>query len=40
MGLHVNKPWNTTLAWVAYAFVCAVSVAAVPLMIITQRGSG
>jgi manganese transport protein len=39
MGQHVNKPWNTWLGWVALAIITVVALAAVPLMIITQRGS-
>jgi manganese transport protein len=39
MGEHVNNRWNTVLAWIGFAVIVAVAVAAVPLMIITQRGS-
>jgi manganese transport protein len=39
MGQYKNKPWATKLGWVGLAIVTAVAVAAVPLMIITQRGA-
>lgn len=39
MGEHKNKTWNTVLGWIGLAIVSAVSLAAVPLMIVTQRGS-
>lgn len=39
MGKFKNKTWNTALGWVAFVIICLVSVAAIPLMIITQRGS-
>jgi manganese transport protein len=39
MGQYKNKSWNTALGWAAFAIICLVSAAAVPLMIITQRGS-
>jgi manganese transport protein len=39
MGEYTNKPWNTALGWIGFAGIVAVSIAAVPLMIITQRGS-
>jgi manganese transport protein len=39
MGKYVNKPWNTWLGWLALVIITIVSLAAVPLMIITQRGA-
>jgi Mn2+/Fe2+ NRAMP family transporter len=39
MGKYKNKRWNSWLGWAALAVITAVSLAAVPLMIITQRGS-
>jgi manganese transport protein len=39
MGRYKNKPWNTALGWVGLAIITLVSLAAIPLMIITQRGS-
>jgi Mn2+/Fe2+ NRAMP family transporter len=39
MGRYKNKPWNTALGWIGLAIITLVSLAAIPLMIITQRGS-
>jgi manganese transport protein len=39
MGEFKNKKWNTALGWSGFAVIVAVSLAAIPLMIITQRGS-
>lgn len=39
MKEFTNKPWNTWLGWLGFAVIVLVSIAAVPLMIITQRGS-
>jgi manganese transport protein len=39
MGEHTNKTWNTVLGWVGLGVIVAVSLAAVPLMVVTQRGS-
>lgn len=38
MGKYKNRPWNNALAWACLAVICLISVAAVPLMILTQRG--
>jgi manganese transport protein len=38
MGKYKNKTWNTVLGWVFFAIIVVVSLAAVPLMIFTQRG--
>jgi manganese transport protein len=38
MGKYKNKTWNTVLGWVFFAIIVVVSLAAVPLMILTQRG--
>jgi manganese transport protein len=38
MGKYKNKPWNNVLAWISFVIIVIVSLAAVPLMIITQRG--
>lgn len=39
MGKHANKTWNTALGWIGFVIIVAVSIATIPLMIITQRGS-
>lgn len=39
MGKYKNKRWNSWLGWVSLAIITVISLAAVPLMIITQRGS-
>lgn len=38
MGKYRNKRWNTVLGWVSFVILTIVSLAAVPLMILTQRG--
>lgn len=38
MGHYKNKGWNTMLAWIFFVIIVIASVAAIPLMIITQRG--
>jgi manganese transport protein len=38
MGKYVNKTWNSILAWIFFVIIVIVSIAAVPLMVITQRG--
>lgn len=40
MGKYKNKPWNSWLGWISLAIITVISIAAVPLMIITQRGQG
>jgi manganese transport protein len=39
MGNYVNKKWNSILAWIFFAIIVVVSIAAVPLMIVTQKGT-
>jgi manganese transport protein len=38
MGKYKNKSWNNVLAWIFFVIIVIVSIAAVPLMVITQRG--
>jgi manganese transport protein len=38
MGEYKNKTWNTVLGWIFFVIIVIVSLAAVPLMIFTQRG--
>jgi manganese transport protein len=38
MGVHANGTFAKVLGWSYFAVVCAVSIAAVPLMILTGRG--
>jgi Mn2+/Fe2+ NRAMP family transporter len=40
MGEHVNGIFGNLLGWVYFAIILVVAVAAVPLMLITQGGSG
>jgi manganese transport protein len=39
MGKYANKTWNNILAWIFFVIIVIVSLAAVPLMIITQKGT-
>jgi manganese transport protein len=38
MGKYTNKIFANTMGWVFFVVICIVSLAAVPLMIITNRG--
>lgn len=40
MGKYKNKHWNSWLGWISLAIITVISIAAIPLMIITQRGQG
>jgi Mn2+/Fe2+ NRAMP family transporter len=40
MGQYKNKRWNSWLGWISLAIITIISIAAVPLMIVTQRGQG
>jgi manganese transport protein len=39
MGKYANKTWNNILAWIFFVIIIVVSLAAVPLMVITQKGT-
>jgi Mn2+/Fe2+ NRAMP family transporter len=39
MGKYANKTWNNILAWIFFVIIVIVSLAAVPLMVITQKGT-